>query len=102
MATIDELPGEIVADLRVSDARPLSGGDTAHAYWLETPDGPLFAKTMPGAPAGVLALEAAGLEALRAVAPAEGHTAGRQGSRGPCRSQDTPRRAQSRKAPRTT
>ncbi|WP_270263933.1 fructosamine kinase family protein [Kocuria marina] len=71
MATIDELPGEIVADLRVSDARPLSGGDTARAYWLETPDGPLFAKTMPGAPAGVLALEAAGLEALRAVAPAE-------------------------------
>ncbi|MBX7557951.1 fructosamine kinase family protein, partial [Streptomyces sp. tea 10] len=71
MATIDELPGEIVADLRVSDARPLSGGDTAHAYWLETPDGPLFAKTLPGAPAGVLAWEAAGLEALRAVAPAE-------------------------------
>lgn len=71
MATIDQLPDEIVADLDVTAAHPVSGGDTAAAFRLETPDGPLFAKTMRGAPAGVLALEAAGLEALREQAPEE-------------------------------
>lgn len=71
MATIDQLPDEIIADLDVTAAHPVSGGDTAAAFRLETPDGPLFAKTMRGAPAGVLALEAAGLEALRERAPEE-------------------------------
>ena len=71
MATIDRLPGDLVADLNVTDAHPVRGGDTADAFRLETPYGPLFAKTMPGAPAGVLALEAAGLEALRERSPEE-------------------------------
>ena len=68
---MDQLLGDIVADLDVTGVRSLSGGDTAAAYRLDTPDGPLFAKTMLDAPAGVLELEAAGLEALRAAAPAE-------------------------------
>ncbi|MDO5367165.1 fructosamine kinase family protein [Kocuria sp.] len=68
---MDQLPEDLLADLDVTGVRSLSGGDTAAAYRLETPDGPLFAKTMLDAPAGVLELEAAGLEALRAAAPAE-------------------------------
>ncbi|WP_431814085.1 fructosamine kinase family protein [Kocuria sp. cx-455] len=68
---MDQLPEDLVADLDVTGVRSLSGGDTAAAYRLDTPDGPLFAKTMLDAPAGVLELEAAGLEALRAAAPAE-------------------------------
>ncbi|MBD2766137.1 fructosamine kinase family protein [Kocuria sp. cx-455] len=68
---MDQLPEDLVADLDVTGVRSLSGGDTAAAYRLDTPDGPLFAKTMLDAPAGVLKLEAAGLEALRAAAPAE-------------------------------
>lgn len=68
---MDQLPEDLVADLGVTGVRSLSGGDTAAAYRLDSPDGPLFAKTMLDAPAGVLELEAAGLEALRAAAPAE-------------------------------
>ena len=68
---MDQLPEDLVADLGVTGVRPLSGGDTAAAYRLASPAGPLFAKTMLDAPAGVLELEAAGLEVLRAAAPAE-------------------------------
>ncbi|RKQ33138.1 fructosamine kinase family protein [Kocuria tytonis] len=71
MAHLEQLPRDLVDELRVTDARPLSGGDSANAFRLDTPDGPLFAKTMPGSPVGVLPVEAAGLEALRAVAPEE-------------------------------
>ena len=71
MAHLDELPPDLVTELRVSAAHPLSGGDSANAFRLDTPDGPLFAKTMSYAPEGVLPVEAAALEALRAVAPDE-------------------------------
>ena len=71
MPHLDQLPPELVNGLHVRDAHPLSGGDSANAFRLETSDGPLFAKTMPGAAEGVLRVEAAGLEALRAVAPEE-------------------------------
>lgn len=66
-----QLPENLIADLNITGVQSLSGGDTAAAYRLETSDGPLFAKTMLDAPAGVLALEAAGLEALRSTAPSE-------------------------------
>ncbi len=68
---MDQLPEDLVADLDVTRVQSLSGGDTAAAYRLETSDGPLFAKTMLDAPAGVLELEAAGLEALRSAAQPE-------------------------------
>ena len=68
---MDQLPQDLIADLHVTGVQSLSGGDTAAAYRLETSDGPLFAKTMLHAPAGVLKLEAAGLEALRSAAPPE-------------------------------
>ncbi|WP_223285998.1 fructosamine kinase family protein [Kocuria atrinae] len=68
---MDQLPEDLLADLDVTGVQSLSGGDTAAAYRLNTPDGPLFAKTMLDAPAGVLELEAAGLEALRSAAPPE-------------------------------
>ncbi|MDN5700215.1 MAG: fructosamine kinase family protein [Kocuria sp.] len=68
---MDQLPEDLTAGLDVTRVDSLSGGDTAAAYRLETSDGPVFAKTMLDAPAGVLELEAAGLEALRAAAPSE-------------------------------
>lgn len=68
---MDQLPEDLIADLNVTGVQPLSGGDTAAAYRLNTSDGPLFAKTMLDAPSGVLELEAAGLEALRSAAPPE-------------------------------
>lgn len=71
MSHLDQLPPELVSELHVSAAHPLSGGDSANAFRLETSDGTLFAKTMPRAAEGVLRVEAAGLEALRAVAPEE-------------------------------
>ncbi|RLZ03015.1 fructosamine kinase [Kocuria tytonicola] len=71
MSHLDQLPRELVSDLHVRAAHPLSGGDSANAFRLETPAGPLFAKTMPHAAEGVLPVEAAGLEALRAVCPEE-------------------------------
>lgn len=66
---MDQLPEDLLADLDVTGVQSLSGGDTAAAYRLDTSDGQLFAKTMLDAPAGVLELEAAGLEALRSAAP---------------------------------
>lgn len=71
MTHIDQLPPDLVTELRAESAQPLSGGDSANAFRVETPGGPVFVKTMPNAPAGVLPLEARGLEALRAVAPEE-------------------------------
>lgn len=68
---MDQLPEDLIADLDVTGVQSLSGGDTAAAYRLDTSDGQLFAKTMLDAPAGVLELEAAGLEALRSAAPPE-------------------------------
>ena len=47
-------------------ATPVSGGDIAQAYRLETPGGPLFPKTHPRPMPGLFEREAAGLRALRA------------------------------------
>ena len=71
MAPLDQLPPDLVSALGVSGARSLSGGDGANAFRLETGDGPVFAKTMRNPASGVLPLEAAALEKLRAVAPEE-------------------------------
>ncbi|MFC6256075.1 fructosamine kinase family protein [Kocuria oceani] len=68
MTSLD-LPPDLVDDLGVRRARPLGGGDTAAAFRLETARGPLFAKTMADPPAGMMAVEVAGLQALREHAP---------------------------------
>ncbi|MCJ8505350.1 fructosamine kinase family protein [Kocuria flava] len=64
-----DLPPDLTAGLDVERAVPVGGGDTAAAYRLETARGPLFAKTVAGAPEGMLATEVAGVEALREHAP---------------------------------
>lgn len=63
------LPDELIDGLRVRRATRVHGGDIAAAYRLETPDGPLFAKTHPRPKPDMFAREAAGLRALRAHAP---------------------------------
>ncbi|MGX5357269.1 fructosamine kinase family protein [Kocuria sp. KH4] len=67
--TSPDLPPDLVDGLGVRRAHPLGGGDTAAAFRLETPRGPLFAKTMADPPAGMMAVEVAGLHALREHAP---------------------------------
>jgi fructosamine-3-kinase len=59
------LPAELIDGLGVTSATPVTGGDVAHAFRLETPDGPLFAKTHPAPMPGLFEREAAGLRALR-------------------------------------
>lgn len=54
-----------VLGVPVGDARPLSGGDLASAWRVDTARGPVFAKTMDDAPPGTLRHEAAGLDWLR-------------------------------------
>ena len=61
------LPAELVDGLGVTGVTPVHGGDIAKAYRLETPDGPLFAKTHPDPKPGMFEREAAGLRALRAA-----------------------------------
>jgi fructosamine-3-kinase len=58
------LPAELVDGLGVTAATPVHGGDIAKAYRLDTPDGPLFAKTHPDPMPGLFEREAAGLRAL--------------------------------------
>ncbi|SEP99978.1 Fructosamine-3-kinase [Streptomyces radiopugnans] len=49
-------------------ARPVGGGDICDAYRIALADGrTVFAKTLPGAPRGFFAAEAAGLELLRST-----------------------------------
>jgi fructosamine-3-kinase len=62
---IESLPADLLAGLDVRAVRPLSGGDIARAFRLETVDGPLFAKTHDSPPEGMFAREASGLRALR-------------------------------------
>ncbi|MFT4201143.1 fructosamine kinase family protein [Gordonia sp. (in: high G+C Gram-positive bacteria)] len=64
--TVPDLPAELVDGLGVRDATPVSGGDIARAYRLDTPDGPLFLKWRPDATPDLFEREAAGLRALRA------------------------------------
>ena len=68
MTSLD-LPHALTENLGVERAVPIGGGDTAAAFRLETPRGPLFAKTMTDPPAGMMAAEVAGLRALREHAP---------------------------------
>lgn len=65
------LPEDLVAGLDIHDVTPVSGGDIAAAYRLDTADGPLFCKTHPAPTPGLFEREAAGLRALREHAPAE-------------------------------
>ncbi|GAB10586.1 hypothetical protein GOARA_061_00250 [Gordonia araii NBRC 100433] len=64
--TVDDLPADLIDGLGVRAARPVSGGDIARAYRLETADGPLFLKWRPDATPDLFEREAAGLRALRA------------------------------------
>jgi len=64
----ESLPSDLIDGLRVRSARPVSGGDIARAYRLETPDGTLFLKWRPQAAPGLFEREALGLRALRAHA----------------------------------
>ncbi|MFT4085638.1 MAG: fructosamine kinase family protein [Gordonia sp. (in: high G+C Gram-positive bacteria)] len=63
--TLDGLPAELIDGLGVRLARPVSGGDIARAYRLETGDGPLFLKWRPDSTPDLFEREAAGLRALR-------------------------------------
>lgn len=64
-----DLPRDLTNGLGVEQAVPIGGGDTAAAFRLETARGPLFAKTMADPPTGMMAVEVAGLRALREHAP---------------------------------
>jgi fructosamine-3-kinase len=59
------LPAELIAGLEVTAATPVHGGDIAESYRLDTPGGPLFAKTRADPMPGLFEREAAGLRALR-------------------------------------
>ena len=61
------LPASLVEGLRVTATTPVSGGDIATAYRVDTPDGPLFVKTLADPRPGMFEREAAGLRALRAT-----------------------------------
>jgi fructosamine-3-kinase len=67
--TAPGLPPDLVDGLGVRRAVPIAGGDTAAAFRLERAGEPLFAKTMSDPPAGMMAVEVAGLRALREHAP---------------------------------
>lgn len=60
---------ELTQGLDVRSASRVHGGDIAVAYRLDTPDGPLFAKTHPSPTNDLFAREAAGLRALRRHVP---------------------------------
>ena len=66
-ADADALPPELVDGLGVTAAHPVSGGDIAESFRLETADGPLFLKTRADVMGGLFEREAAGLRALRAA-----------------------------------
>lgn len=65
-----DLPTDLIDDLDVRAVTPLSGGDIASAYRVDTAEGPVFAKTHPRPTPGLFEREAAGLRALREHAPA--------------------------------
>jgi fructosamine-3-kinase len=64
---VTALPAVLVDGLGVTAATPVGGGDIATAYRLDTPSGPLFAKTLAEPRPGMFEREAAGLRALRAT-----------------------------------
>ncbi|HET7477821.1 MAG TPA: fructosamine kinase family protein [Dermatophilaceae bacterium] len=61
------LPASLTDGLGVRRVRPVSGGDIASAYRLDTAGGPAFLKTHPAPQPGMFEREAAGLRALRAT-----------------------------------
>jgi fructosamine-3-kinase len=61
------LPPDLVDGLAVTGVTPVHGGDIARSYRLDTPDGPLFAKTHPDPKPSMFEREAAGLRALRSA-----------------------------------
>ncbi|MDF0530123.1 fructosamine kinase family protein [Tsukamurella sp. 8F] len=61
-----DLPEALIDGFGVRAAHPLSGGDIARAYRLDTVDGPLFLKWRPDVTPDLFEREAAGLRALRA------------------------------------
>ncbi len=61
-------PADLIDGLDVTRVTPVHGGDIAKAYRLDTPSGPLFAKTHPDPKPEMFEREAAGLHALRATA----------------------------------
>ncbi len=61
------LPPELVDGLDVTRLTPVHGGDIARSYRLDTPTGPLFAKTHPDPKPAMFEREAAGLRALRSA-----------------------------------
>lgn len=63
------LPDDLVDGLEIHDATPVSGGDIADAYRIETPDGPLFCKTSRHPTPAMFAREADGLRELREHVP---------------------------------
>lgn len=68
MHTVTRRALEEALKARVQRATPLSGGDINEAYRLELSDGRrVFLKTRQGAPPGMFATEATGLEWLRAA-----------------------------------
>lgn len=64
------VPESLVEGLTIRSITPVTGGDIARAYRLETDDGPRFCKIKADATPDLFEREAAGLELLRRHAPA--------------------------------
>ncbi|MFT3900630.1 MAG: fructosamine kinase family protein [Gordonia sp. (in: high G+C Gram-positive bacteria)] len=60
-----DVPADLIDGLGVRAVHPVSGGDIARAYRLETRDGPLFLKWRPDSTPDLFAREAVGLRVLR-------------------------------------
>jgi len=59
------LPAGLVSDRSLVSVRPISGGSISQVFCAQSPEGPIFVKTMRDPPADFFAREAAGLNALR-------------------------------------
>ena len=55
------VPPDLIQGLDVLRVTPVHGGDIARSYRIDTPDGPLFAKTHPDPKPSMFEREAAGL-----------------------------------------
>lgn len=61
------LPADVVSDRSLASVTPISGGSISQVFRAQSPDGPIFVKTMDDPPVDFFAREAAGLTALRAT-----------------------------------
>lgn len=68
---MSQLPQELLDGLDIRAVVPVSGGDIAQTFRLETADGPLFCKMHPAPPANLFQRESAGLRELRNHVPHE-------------------------------